>query len=147
MPPSRSKRMEVVLSLARREEDAAATRLGEVQRLLAEEQAQLQQLEDYLREYRENFNSRTRGLRGEELATFTGFTQRLIQAREQQRGRIGQVSEQVDKVRTIWHMKHHKRRSIADLVERLRTEENAALERRLQKEMDELIGRSYGKNH
>jgi flagellar FliJ protein len=44
-----------------------------------------------------------------------------------------------------WRKAYQKRESIKELIARLQLEENALLDKRLQKELDELVGQAYSR--
>lgn len=138
MAERRSQRMKVVLQLAEREEQAAAARLGEQQQLLEREQAQLRQLEDYRQQYLDDYARPRRGVTAEALMSYSGFLQRLGEAVSGQQQKLAMVDQAREQCRREWEQRYHRRRSLEDMISRLRREEEAAFEQRQQRELDDL---------
>ena len=146
MAIKRSKRMEVVLTLAKRAEDDVAKQLGQVQQEVSQGEDQLRQLQDYNEAYKQEIQAKTQGLSGQDMINSRSFLQRLGSAEQEQQGRITQMRAVQDSVRQQWQLKHHYRKSINDLIERIRTSENLAEEKRLQIQLDELATQLYLRN-
>ncbi len=138
MADKRSQRMGVVLMLAQRAEDEAALRLGQLQTQVLQAQEQLQQIEAYNETYKQEMLAKTTGLKVQDIVSSREFLQRLGNAALEQRQRIGQMEELLKSQRQQWQQKHHYRRSINELIERIKLSENEALERQLQAQLDEM---------
>ncbi len=67
------------------------------------------------------------------------------EARKEQQARLERLQLQLERLRQVWRIAHQKTESIKDLIARLQQEENALLDKRLQKEMDELVGQAYSR--
>lgn len=143
MAESRAKRLQIVLTLAERHEQAAAKQLGERRAQVEFEQEQLTQLDEYAEQYLQTYRDRRQGLYAEELITYSGFIQRLGAAREDQQAKLERVTRHYEQGLQVWREKYHRRKSIAEMIARLAVEDNALLEKRLQKEMDELTGQQF----
>jgi len=139
----RSQRLTVVVMLAERDEQAAAALLGEQQATLEREQQQLAQLQDYRAQYIEDYQQLRTGATPQALMSYSGFLQRLGEAVTGQEQRLAQVQGLLEQCRAQWQEKYHRRRSLQELVDRLRTEENAVLEQRLQRELDDLAAQRF----
>lgn len=143
MAESRAKRMQVVLTLAERAEEQAGQELSQCQAQLSAEEEQLRQLDEYAAQYLAVYGCRKTGVRPQELIAYSGFIQRLGDARKEQEGRLKRVQAQLERLRQAWRIAHQKCESIKDLIQRLKLEESALLDKRLQKEMDELVSQAY----
>lgn len=143
MAELRSKRMQIVLSLADRTEQAAAQRLMQYREQVNAEQQQLLQLEQYTEQYLHNYAERKSGLYAQELISYSSFIQRLDQARQEQQLKLSRMLQALEQIQRDWREKHQRRKSIQELIARLQQEENDELEKRLQKELDELSAQQY----
>lgn len=138
MAESRAKRMQVVLTLAVRQEDEAAQKLSQFREQLAQEERQLQELRDYTAQYLRERNGMSTGVMGHELINYSLFIQRLNEACTDQENKVQRMHNLQLNLQKQWQIKHQKRKSIEDLIKRLQHEDDVVLEKRLQKEMDEL---------
>lgn len=143
MAESRAQRLSIVITLAERHEQTAATQVAEWRVQRDAEQTQLQQLEQYTEQYLQTYRARTTSLRAEELLTYSGFIQRLSSAQVEQKNKLMRVTQQYELSLKLWQEKHQRRKSIAEMIARLQQEDNAALEKRLQKELDELTMQQF----
>ncbi len=143
MAESRAKRMQVVLTLAERAEQQAGQQLSQCQAQLNAEVEQLRQLDDYAAQYLNIYSERKTAVRPQELIAYSGFIQRLGDARKEQEARLKRVETQLERFRQAWRIARQKCDSIKELIEKLTQEENGLLEKRLQKELDELVGQAY----
>lgn len=145
MAEQRSKRLAVVLMLAEKEEQAAAARLGEQQGALEGEQQQLAQLEDYREQYVLDYKQLRTGATPQALMSYSGFLQRLSEAVAGQEQRLIQVRQLVELRRAEWQEKYHRRRSMQELIERLKREEDSVQEQRLQRELDDMAAQRFSR--
>lgn len=143
MAESRAKRMQVVLTLAERNEEQVGQQLNQSQAQVAAEQEQLRQLDDYAAQYLGIYSDRKTAVRPQELIAYSGFLQRLGDARKEQEVRLNRAQMQMERLRQAWRIAHQKCESIKDLINRLQQEESAVLDKRLQKELDELVGQAH----
>lgn len=143
MAESRAKRMNVVLTLAERAEEAAGQQLSQCQAQVAAEEEQLRQLDEYAAQYLTIYGERKTGVRPHELIAYSGFIQRLGEAKKEQETRLKRFQLQMERLRHAWQVAHQKCESIKELILRLQHEENALIDKRLQKEMDELVGQAF----
>jgi flagellar FliJ protein len=142
---SRAKRMQVVLTLAERNEEQAGQQLSQFTQQVDAEIEQLRQLEEYAAQYLSTYTDRKTAVRPQELIAYSSFIQRLGAARKEQEARIARLQLQLERLRQMWRIAHQKTESIKDLIARLQREESALLDKRLQKEMDELVGQAYSR--
>ena len=143
MAEPRSQRMQIVLMLAERHEQAAAQRLGNFREQVNAEQEQLRQLEEYAAHYLDTYGSLKTGLHAQDLISYSSFIQRLGDAKKEQQAKIARMMQVLDQLQQEWRDKHRRRESIQDLIARLRYEENDVLEKRLQKELDDLSAQQF----
>lgn len=135
--------MQVVLTLAERNEEQAAQQLSKFTQQVEAEAEQLRQLDEYAAQYLDTYTNRKTAVRPQELIAYSGFIQRLGDARKEQQARLDRFKLQLERLRQMWRIAHQKTKSIKELITRLQHEENALLDKRLQKEMDELVGQAY----
>lgn len=143
MAESRAKRMQVVLTLAERAEEEAGRQLSQCQAQVAAETEQLRQLDDYAAQYLTIYSERKAGVRPHELIAYSGFIQRLGDAKKEQEARLKRFQLQMERLSHAWRVAHQKCESIKELILRVQYEENAVMEKRLQKELDELVGQAF----
>lgn len=147
MAESRAKRMQVVLMLAEKKEKEAGAQLAQYQKQIDVETDSLRQLEEYAAQYLQTYTERRVSVRPQELIAYSGFIQRLGEARKEQQARLARMKIMLNKYQQEWRIAYQKRESIKELVIRLEHEENAVLEKRLQKELDELVGQQYSRKN
>src|SRR3954470_19162624 len=143
MSESRAKRMKVVLTLTERSEEQAGQQLSQFTAQVDTEAEQLRQLDEYANQYLNIYADRKTAVRPQELIAYSGFIQRLGVARKEQQARLDRMQVQLDRYRQAWRVAHQKTESIKELIVRLQREENVLIDKRLQKEMDELVGQAY----
>lgn len=144
MAESRAKRLQLVLQLAQKAEDDAASRVREQAGLLQNEKIQLQELKDYSGQYLNSYANMRDGVSAHQMINYSGFIGRLADAIKDQENKIQRVQEGLDKLKSQWSIAHQKRKALEDLIERLKKEHSNELEKRLQKELDELANRPNG---
>ncbi|MDR7089497.1 MULTISPECIES: flagellar export protein FliJ [Cellvibrio] len=138
MAESRAKRMQVVLTLAVRQEDEAAKKLSQFREQLAQEEMQLADLREYATQYLHAQGELREGVLAHELINYSTFINRLNEACREQEAKVQRYKAILESLQQQWRVKHQKRKSIEDLITRLQQEDNLLLDKRLQKEMDEL---------
>lgn len=138
MVESRAKRMKVVLMLAERQEDDAAEKLRQFRDQLAQEERQLQELRDYAKQYLDAQGGLRQGILAHELINYSSFIHRLNEACSEQESKVVRMQGMLANLQKQWQIKHQKRKSIEDLIKRLQHDDDLLLEKRLQKELDEL---------
>lgn len=134
---SRSKRLQIVLEMAEREEKKAAEIFELARKQKEQDEAKLRDLIQYSEEYEVAFRQPLPTIRAEEMQRQRGFLIQLSEAREQQE-RILQQREQVF-VRTQkrWQTAHLKRKTLLDFISRMRSSEEQALSKKEEKMLDE----------
>jgi flagellar FliJ protein len=145
MAESRAERMQVVLVLALRQEQQAGEQLRQARSQLEAETEQLRQLDDYAAQYLAAYGARKSGVSSQELIAYSGFIQRLALARREQQGRLERLQLQLQRLSQAWRITHQKTESIKSLIARLEQEQQGLLDRRLQKELDELASQAFSR--
>ncbi|MFC3115374.1 flagellar export protein FliJ [Cellvibrio fontiphilus] len=138
MAESRAKRMQVVLTLAQKQEDEAANKLSQFREQLAQEQRQLVELRDYATQYLHAQGALREGILAHELINYSSFIHRLNEACTEQEAKVARMTKLLDSLQQQWRVKHQKRKSIEELIVRLQHEDELIADKRLQKELDEL---------
>jgi flagellar FliJ protein len=138
MAESRAKRMQVVATLAKKQEDDAANKLSQYRDHMAQEQRQLVELRDYATQYLNTQGALRSGVLAHELINYSSFITRLNEACREQESKVARMAKQLESLQQQWRIKHQKRKSIEDLIVRLQQEDNLLADKRLQKELDEL---------
>lgn len=138
MAESRAKRMQVVATLAKKQEDEAANKLSQYRDQVAQEQRQLSELRDYAGQYLNAQGALRSGVLAHELINYSSFIHRLNEACTEQEAKVARMGKQLDALQQQWRIKHQKRKSIEDLIVRLQHEDDLMADKRLQKELDEL---------
>ena len=138
----RSKRLEIVVDLAQRKVEETALALAFVQRKLGDEQSKLEQLEQYLCEYRATIQSEGRkGFSVQEFRRYNDFSENVAKAISQQTQQVSTIKHQLEQVRRHWLMLDARHKGVLKLRDKALSQENIAQERQEQKELDELAGR------
>ena len=145
MAESRAKRMQVVLVLAERNEQQAGQKVSQYRQQLDAEAEQLRQLDDYANHYLQLYTDRKESVKAQELIAYSGFIQRLGLARKEQQAKLNKMEAALAQLQQAWQQAYQKRESIKDLIGRLQNEENQLVDKRLQKELDELVGQAYAR--
>jgi flagellar FliJ protein len=139
----RSKRMKVVVDLAKNKVNEAAKALAYVQNQLRSDQDQLVQLNQFLEEYR--ISSRTEGAKGisvQQFQIYNDFAENVELAIVQQEQQVRVVQGQIDQLRQYWQQMDARHKGLEKLLNNIRKEEGAADDRQAQKEQDEFASRS-----
>lgn len=143
MAAKRSERLKVVLQMALKAQQDVADLMAQQQQKIGVERDQLQQLQQYSLEYQQQVASNNKGLRAQELISSRAFLQRLSNLQLNQQQKIQQLNAVVEQLTTEWQKRYHRRQSIEKLIERLKTEESAELDKQLQREIDELSSQAF----
>lgn len=138
MAVKRSQRMAIVLQMAERAEEAAARQLEQSRSQVAQAQQQLQQVEEYQKDYTQALNQPKAGVSAYAMINDRRFLEQLHRVCQSQMAQIRQLSEQEERCLRNWQQCYQRRRNIVQLIDKLKQNESALLEKQLQKEMDEL---------
>jgi len=143
MAESRAKRIGVVLTLVQRQEDTAAQRLGQFREQMQVEEQQLIQLREYSAQYLHDYAGKRSGVMAAQLINYSAFIGRLGDLVREQEVKLTRMQANLEKLQNQWRYCHQKRKSIEDLITRFKQEEMLELDKRLQKELDELSSRQH----
>jgi flagellar FliJ protein len=136
----KSKRLALVQRLAEIRERQAAIALGQRQQQSLQAQQQFQQLMDYRGEYRQSLQTLgSQGISGQVLRRHIGFMNDLEQAISVQHQHVTLAEQQCKQATAEWQRVYGRRRSMAELVDRVRWEEERDDEKKLQKEVDDHV--------
>jgi len=145
MAESRAKRMQVVLVLAERNEQQVGQQFSQYKLQVEAETEQLRQLDEYAAQYMNTYSERKTAVMAQELIAYSGFIQRLGEARKEQQTRLARMDAKLQTLQQAWRIAHQKCESIKELIVRLTQEESQLLDKKLQKEIDELVGQAYSR--
>ena len=138
----RSKRMKIVVELAKRDEDSAVTAFQQAQKALAAEQKKLNDLDQYYAGYEDYFAGNQQGVRATDLQNARLFLQQLSEAKSSQRMQIKKIEKLLEEKQQAWQRLHLKHKSLVDLVERMEKEESLELSKKEQQILDEWVNQS-----
>lgn len=133
--PSLSKRLAPIHHLAQGRENDAARQLAESQRLVAQQENQLQEMERYLSEYSEGRVGAS--MAPALLANREAFLKQLAEALRWQSGAVADARQRLQQAREHWVGKHRDTDVLEHLIDRSHNDERRVQERRLQRELDE----------
>ncbi|MCP5331217.1 MAG: flagellar export protein FliJ [Pseudomonadales bacterium] len=138
----RSQRLESVVQLAQNRAQEAAQALAFVQQRLQDEQNKLEQLQQYLAEYRDTVAQEgSKGLTVAVFRRYKDFSDNVSKAIAAQTQQVSTVRRQVEQVRRHWQMLDAKHQGLLKLQDNARQAENLLSRRQEQKELDEMAGR------
>ncbi|MFT3907088.1 MAG: flagellar export protein FliJ [Steroidobacteraceae bacterium] len=141
----RSKRLEPVKDLVDKVERGQAERLALVQRRLAEAQTRQLELERYVQDYQQMFQSKaTRGINVAGLRDYQVFIARLQEAVQQQSGAVQRLNEEMQRERSQWIEAAARKNAVGKVMAKAHAEDRHRDERRLQNEIDERAQRQRG---
>ncbi len=143
--PSESKRLSVVVDMAKREEDKAAAELDEKRNALVAEQIRLNDLKEYYAEYDTQFKQTKVVLRAEDFAKNRNFLHQLSQSCDLQNMQVEHAQLAVDKAIAEWRVIHLKMEKLRDHVSRLKMAELADQDKQEQKRIDEWVTQTYAR--
>ncbi len=141
MKTRRSDRLQLVVDLAQSAEAQAARNLGEAQKLFAAEQQRLDDINQYYASYEQLFAKRTNTLKASDIANSRDFLLNLDKACKQQQAQVKAAHEQVNEARDLWRQSHLKSDALEDFRQRCAQEEQKALEKKEQNQLDDLSSR------
>lgn len=135
---TRAKRLQPVQHLADEAERRLARSVATLERRLGEAEAKLEELERYRQDYEHQLSARaTSGMGATALRDYQAFLARLSEAIRQQGTLVQRARVERDLERTRWQEAATHAKAVDHVIERWRSEERHALERRDQRESDE----------
>ncbi|TBR43175.1 flagellar export protein FliJ [Marinomonas agarivorans] len=137
----RSKRMQILVDIAKSKEDQAAKLLAQQRLKLASDKEQLEQLKEYANQYESERN--LLGLNANLIANYQHFVTRLEQAVQQQNMAITQAEQQTSFALGQWLEARAKTQSMHALQQKHVKQEEKQEEKREQSQLDEFAMRRY----
>jgi flagellar FliJ protein len=139
----RSQRLQLVTDLAEKRKQEAERFLGEQLKRVELDKTQLQQLEQYLAEYQNQYVTALRsGMNGAEIANYQAFMTKISETIEQHKKTMKANEEQLVRVKQFWSQTYGRHRALEGLTDKARDQEAAEAEKALQKSLDERSQRS-----
>ena len=140
---SRPDALQTVIRVSEEREREATRLTVERRQQLESQEARMTELEDYRRQYLEQFHQAgSRGLGVGQLNEYRIFLSRLDQALQQQQQMVSRCRQSFEESRQHWLIRRQERRAVEKLAERRREEALRLALRREQKENDEFASRS-----
>lgn len=139
----RSKRLQAIRSIAEHEELEERKSMASCQSFLEDARRRLHELESYRNVYARQKRPGS-GAGPQQWQDYQRFMQRLDTALAEQQKVIADCAVQREAHRQRWIAKRQRLQSLSRAVDRFRTEETEAEERRLQKQQDAMAQR-YGR--
>lgn len=140
----RSRRLAVVLTLEERKEKAALEKMAEAQKHHEAQRQQIENLERYQKEYRDQIRSSQQGVVSvARLQGWQAFIAQLDQVIGQQQKLLVQAEDRLRACREEWQKAWERRRGMEKYIETCRQQEQREQDLRDQKLMDEAAGRNF----
>ncbi len=138
----RSQRLAVVLTLEERKEKAALEKMAAAQQHHEAQRQQIDNLERYQREYRDQIRSSQHGVVSvARLQGWQAFIAQLDGVIAQQQKLLVQAEDRLRVCREEWQKAWERRRGMEKYIETCRRQEQREQDLREQKQMDEAAGR------
>ncbi|MBR9870580.1 MAG: flagellar export protein FliJ [Gammaproteobacteria bacterium] len=142
----RSKRLEVVLTLEERKESEALERLGEARKQVEAHKEQVENLERYQQEYRDQIRASQQGVVAvARLQAWQAFIGQLDQVIAQQQRQLQQAEQVFEARRLEWLQAWERKRGMERYIETCRQQEHQARDAKEQKLADEAAGRAFAR--
>lgn len=142
----RSQRLAVVLGLEERKEREALERMGKARELVEEHKGQVENLNRYQQEYRDQIRSNQHGVvQVSRLQAWQAFIAQLDQVILQQQKQLVQTEAVFEARRREWQQAWERRRGMEKYIETCRKQEQSAQDLQEQKLSDEAAGRAFAR--
>lgn len=142
----RSQRLAVVLTLEERKEKAALEKMAEAQKHHEAQRQQIENLERYQKEYRDQIRSSQQGVVSvARLQGWQAFIAQLDQVIGQQQKLLVQAEDRLRACREEWQKAWERRRGMEKYIETCRQQEQREQDLKDQKLMDEAAGRNFAR--
>lgn len=143
---SRSERLQVVLGLEQRKEDAALDRLSRARDHLQREQQRLDELSQYQSDYREQMRRAQQGVVSvARLQGWQAFIAQLDDVIRQQEGQVVHAQRGFEVARDDWRQAYERKQGMSRHVEACRQVEQREGDQREQKQLDEAASRLHAR--
>lgn len=140
----RSRRLAVVLNLEERKEQEALERMGEARNRYEAQQEQIDNLNRYQQEYRDQIRQNQQGVVPvARLQAWQAFIAQLDQVLRQQQQQLDILAERLDESRRQWQEAWERRRGMEKYIETCRRQEQREQDLKEQKLADEAAGRAF----
>ncbi|MAO14992.1 flagellar export protein FliJ [Marinobacter sp.] len=140
----RSRRLEPVLALEERKEQEALERMGEARKQAEAHREQVENLERYQQEYRDQIRANQQGMVPvARLQAWQAFIAQLDQVIAQQNRQLQQAEQVFEVRRKEWQQAWERRRGMEKYIESCRQQEQRDQDMKDQKLADEAAGRAF----
>lgn len=142
----RSQRLQPVLALEERKEQEALDRMGEARQQVDSHREQVENLENYQQEYRNQIRASQQGVVPvARLQAWQAFIAQLDQVIAAQQQQLKQAEQQFEQRRREWQQAWERRRGMEKYIETCRQQEQREQDLREQKMADEAAGRAFAR--
>ncbi|MCG2581591.1 MAG: flagellar export protein FliJ [Marinobacter sp.] len=142
----RSRRLAVVLTLEERKEQEALEKMGEARKQFDAQQAQIDNLNRYQQEYRDQIRQNQQGVVPvARLQAWQAFIAQLDQVLQQQQTRLDILEGRLEECRRQWQQAWERRRGMEKYIEACRRQEQREQDLKEQKLADEAAGRAFAR--
>ncbi|MBI44531.1 flagellar export protein FliJ [Marinobacter lutaoensis] len=142
----RSRRLQVVLAVEERKEQAALERLTEARERMQQHLEQVQNLQRYQQEYQAQMRQGREGpVSAARLQSWQAFVSQLDAVIQQQQRLLDQAERQFENCRQDWLRAWERRRGMEKYIDRCRQQEQREQDARDQKLADESAGRAFAR--
>ncbi len=135
----RSKRIQIVIDLARRKLDAAAAELQQQQQALQQARNKQSELNNYYQHYTALFAERVTGIRAKDIGNSRLFLQEMSNAIALQGQQVILAEKSVLNAQSTWHHCYLKVESLLELQQRYSSEEQLHRDKQEQKLVEEWV--------
>lgn len=142
---SRSEKIDTLVELAEVEEDKAVKTLAALQQQYQQHLAQLEQLQSYIAEYGQTTMGEGRVLQPIQMLSTQAFVGKLHQAVKAESEKTERLAETVEFARKAWLEKRTRLKALQNLRDKLKQTEQAGLEKREQRFLDELAALQHSR--
>lgn len=140
----RSRRLQPVLALEERKEQEALERMGEARQQLEAHQQQVENLERYQQEYRDQIRASQTGVVAvARLQAWQAFIAQLDLVISQQQKQVQQAEQVFEKRRREWQQAWERRRGMEKYIDSCRQQEQREQDVKEQKQADEAASRAF----
>ncbi|QFS86509.1 MULTISPECIES: flagellar export protein FliJ [unclassified Marinobacter] len=144
----RSRRLEPVLALEERKEQEALERMGEARKQAEAHREQVENLERYQQEYRDQIRANQQGVVPvARLQAWQAFIAQLDQVIAQQNRQLQQAEQVFEVRRKEWQQAWERRRGMEKYIESCRQQEQRDQDMKDQKLADEAAGRAFARRN
>ena len=144
----RSRRLEAVLTLEERKEQAALELMGEARKQVDAHKEQVENLERYQQEYRNQIRASQQGVVPvARLQAWQAFIAQLDQVIRQQQVHLEQAEKVFEARKQEWQQAWERRRGMEKYIDTCRQQERREQDLREQKLSDEAAGRAFARRY